>query len=323
MKGKNMDALISIIVPIHNTELYLEQCIQSILYQTYKQIEIILLNDIRDGDCKKNRCRKICRKYQKQYKDKISFYERNFAGPSEARNFGIQEAKGDYICFLDSDDCCEPTMLEKLYSTMLKTKSDVVICGYVEHKTNKMKKFLYGENLIINDKDFFISLLEGEKLGNYVWNKLYKKEIWRGINFPKGEIFEDISTVYKVIMNSNKIAVINEPLYHYLRRDDSTSNLIDYTILKQQYCAIRRRNKDIIAKYPDLYEKAMGNELKYNIVIWNQLCKKYSWKELLELMSGEFPDLLKEIREGKKKKYFSKLELKYKIMGFCLWSWVY
>lgn len=311
-----MNSMISVIVPIYNTEAYLEQCIQSILHQTHSELEIILLNDISDESIINNQCRQICLDYQKRYKGKIQFYEGKFLGPSDARNLGIEHARGNYIYFMDSDDYCEKTLLESLYQSVCSQKCDMGVCGYVEHKAGKWKEFLYGKNAVITDKEFFISLLEGEKLGNYVWNKLFRREIWKDIRFPSGEIFEDISTVYRVVMKSRRIAVVNQSLYHYLRRIDSTSNVLDGITLKQQYCAIRKRNIDILAKYPELYEKVILNQLKYNIVIWNQLCKKYTWKELQRLPMGDLSNLINEIHEWKRENYLRKLQFKYKIMGY-------
>lgn len=313
MEGRQ-EVLISVIIPIYNSEGYLKRCIDSILNQTYSSIEIILMNDVQDLNERNRQCRNICYEYKKSYKDKIQYHEGNFQGPSEARNLGMMYANGEYFYFMDSDDYCDKNMLKSFYETMIAEDADIGICGYIEYKNGKKKKYLYGKNTTISNKQFLESLLDGEKLGNYVWNKLFKKQVWKDIYFPRGEIFEDISTIYKVVMNSQKIVVLNKTLYYYIRRSDSISSTISYKNYQQQFLAIRKRNQAIINEYPELYDKAMINQLKYDIVILNQLFKKYS-KEALR--NEKVNILISDIK--RLKGYLNRLSFKYRIMGI-LWD---
>ena len=202
--------LISIIVPVYNVEEYLDRCIQSVLNQSYKNIEIILVDD---GSTDKSL--EICNKYKKETKIKV-FHKKN-GGLSSARNFGMKKIKGKYIYFLDSDDYISINTIEILYNSLKNNNGDISCAKEL---------FVYDSvtNLEAN-KDFGVinytsenaleSILYMNGISNSACNKLYKKELFNNIIFPEGKLYEDLGCIYKVIGKANKIVFNNVFLYNY------------------------------------------------------------------------------------------------------------
>lgn len=219
----NKDKLISIIVPIYKVEKYLKKCIESILKQTYKNIEIILVDD---GSL--DNCGKIC-DYYKQMDKRIKVIHKNNGGLSEARNYGIREARGDYLLFVDSDDFIAENICEILINNINKYSADMAICNFYyvfenkkaiknEMSSKKDVQVLEKENII---REYFLNYSVDL---NVAWNKLYKKDIFKGKNailFPVGKLHEDTYIMYKIYYNLNRLVRINKPLYYYRQRNDS------------------------------------------------------------------------------------------------------
>lgn len=267
---KIMTGLISVIIPIHNTEQYLEQCIDSILDQTYTNWELLLIDDeSTDG------CEKICRNYASVHPDKISYYKKKHGGLSAARNFGIERAKGEYLYFLDSDDYCEKNLLAKTCEQADSQNADMVAFGYVIHRGQHTQTFQYGKSGRITQEEFFDSILQDDKIGNYICTKLFRRDLFETIRFPEGELFEDVSTAYKLILKSKRILVLDECFYHYMKREDSLTETLDETGIMHLYRSMKMRNQTIVERFPNLREKSVRSELKYLIFIWNQLVKRY------------------------------------------------
>lgn len=163
--------LISIIVPIYNVELYLHRCIDSILNQTYENLEILLIDDgSKDG------CGLICDQYAKN-DSRIKVFHIDNQGLSAARNLGFKMSNGQYIGYVDSDDWIEPDMYEKLLGRIEETKADVSVCGFwYESEKGDVNKRTYSTDRVYNDTEALEALLVGE-LHNYVWNKLYRRSV--------------------------------------------------------------------------------------------------------------------------------------------------
>ena len=214
--------LITVIVPIYHVEKYLHRCIDSIIGQTYKNLEIILVDD-GSGDA----CVSICDEYARKDSRIVVIHKEN-GGLSDARNKGIEVAKGEYLAFVDSDDYIHRDMFTILMDTLLQTDSDVSMCSY---------KYVYDGKVDENDESFGsdlpIDLMDGHKAHNryysgdikleltVAWNKLYKRELFTELRYPKGKIFEDEFTTYKALYKCSKICFVDLPLYYYLQRKDS------------------------------------------------------------------------------------------------------
>lgn len=213
--------LITIVVPIYNVEKYLEKCIKTLINQTYSNLEIILVNDGSPDNSLK-----ICNQYLKE-DNRIKIINKENGGLSDARNAGLKMARGEYICFIDSDDYIELDMIEKTKKKLLEEELDVVIFGLYNEVVDS------NEN-IINQKKQSIDLVNFNSIISiigYAWNKLYKTSFLKekNITFTKGlSLIEDVVFNEKVFLKNIKIGYINEPLYHYVSRNRST-------LVKQYY----------------------------------------------------------------------------------------
>lgn len=215
--------MISVIVPVYKVERYLRQCIDSILNQTYRDVEILLIDD---GS--PDRCGEICEEYAKK-DNRIRVFHTENKGLSAARNLGLREAKGEYIGFVDSDDWIEPDMYEILLNTFGEN-SDISACGVRREYSGSYYDYsIY--NTVLKKQEAIQSLVCG--LSNAVWNKLFKRSCWRGIEFPERQNTEDTAIIYKVFLNANSISCTSKVLYHYRMRNNSivhtqtTKNLKD------------------------------------------------------------------------------------------------
>lgn len=239
--------LISIIVPVYNVEKYLNKCIDSIINQSYKNIEIILVND---GS--KDNSSKICDNYI-NVDNRIKVFHKTNGGLSSARNCGINNSSGEYITFIDSDDNIETYYVEYLYSLIKKYKTKMSIAAYTVISKKRKKNIGKGyiEELLTTENALSRLLCENGFTVS-ACAKLYKKSLFNNIKFPEGKLCEDNETTYKLIMKCKEIAYGNKSIYNYYKRDNSimTSNFnlkkLDLIELTDIMC------KDIISKYPNL-----------------------------------------------------------------------
>ena len=205
---------VSIIVPIYNVEKYLEKCLESLVNQTLKEIQIILVND---GT--KDNSGEIAKQYKEKYPEKIIYLEKENGGLSDARNFGIPYSTGEYLAFLDSDDYVELNLYEEMYNLAEKEKSDMVECDFIWEYPNKSKE----DNGVIykGPKEMI------EKVRVVAWNKLIKREVLQKaeISFPKGYRYEDVEFTYKLIPYLEKVSFLKKPYIHYMQRDGSISKV--------------------------------------------------------------------------------------------------
>lgn len=207
---------ISIIVPVYNAEKYIGRCLHSLINQTLKDIEIIVIDD---GS--KDNTNKILQKY----KDRIKIIKQKNSGVATARNKGLEIATGEYIYFVDSDDWIEKDTLEKLYSKAIDNNYDCVMCNFWYINDNKKWSGVVTNKkdiLNINDKkDYMI------KMFPVIWNKIYKKEKILKFKFKNGVWAEDVEYLYRIISNIDNIGIVEDKLYYYYQRESSESRLYD------------------------------------------------------------------------------------------------
>lgn len=309
---------VSVIVPVYNVEQYVEKSLKTLVEQTLEEIEIIVVNDGSTDNSKK-----VVQKIMKQFPDKMVYVEKENGGLSDARNYGIPYAKGEYIAFLDSDDYVEKDMYQKMYELAKKEDSDMVECDFYWEYPDKIKKDV-GE-LYEGKKEML------EKVRVVAWNKLIKKEILEKakIEFPKGYRYEDVAFTYKLIPYLEKVSFLKEPCIHYVQRNNSISNVQN------------ERNKEIFDVLDDVirYYQEKGiyetyqTELEYVytryafcssflriVKIEEKTIRKKLLKETWKKVNAKFPnwkrnEILKTRKSGKNFYMRTINPLTYKIYG--------
>ena len=247
-----MEPLISVIVPVYKVELYLRQCVDSLLAQTYSNLEIILVDDgSPDG------CPAICDEYARK-DSRVRVIHKPNGGLSDARNVGLDAARGEYIGFIDSDDWVMPDMYEYLYKGMKEHNADISVCEYFEVWPKKCRATNRPEVRIFEGKESVNAILL-LKIGSYAWNKLYKREMWGDeIRYPTGKLYEDVRTTYRVFERAALVAALPEPKYFYRRTNESiTGN----TSIRNKAACVEAR----IERYhllADQYPESQGYMLK-------------------------------------------------------------
>lgn len=208
---------VSIIVPIYNVETYLERCVYSLQEQTYTNIEIILVDD---GS--QDKCGEICDRYALA-DERITVIHKKNGGLSDARNAGIERSSGDYLCFVDADDYVHSNFVQILLESCLKWECKISKCNIVTTSINEniyLQTFELPEYNIYTAERYLqeINRVNG---GFNVCNKLFLKELFRDIRFPKGKLHEDVAVIYKLIACAEKIVEVNSDLYFYYNNTNS------------------------------------------------------------------------------------------------------
>ena len=203
---------VSLIIPVYNVENYIEKCLNSVVNQTLKDMEVIIVND-GSKDLSKQKIEKYLEKYPW-----IKYLEKENGGLSDARNYGLHYATGKYIAFLDSDDYVENTMYEEMYNLAERENADMVECDFIWEYPNKIRKDV---GVIYNSKKEMI-----EKARVVAWNKLIKREVLKRtqIEFPVGLRYEDVEFFYKLVPYLNKVSFVKKCFIHYIQRENSIAN---------------------------------------------------------------------------------------------------
>lgn len=244
------ESLISVIIPIYDVEPYLRNCLDSVVGQTYRNLEIICVDDgSPDG------CGAICDEYAAK-DNRIRVIHKENGGLSSARNAGIEIAHGDFVSFIDSDDRVDPDMVEYLYRLLEKYDADISVCLTTVYGKQQWKPYELAKEEIIGSKECTERLLYNDGVSVSAWAKLYKKELFTDIRFPDGKIFEDVGTTYRTFLSAEYIALGNEAKYNYTIRENSIlTGTFDRRKLDMMEMS-ERMARDISEVYPDL-EKAV------------------------------------------------------------------
>lgn len=290
----NRDELISIVIPVYNVEKYLSRCIESVINQTYKNLDIILVDD---GSTDNSGM--ICDEYANRDK-RIRVIHKINVGLSSARNTGIEKCKGKYITFIDSDDWIELDFIEYMYEPFKTKNVDISISRLIVSYQNKNNKIINRKSktypqLWISDKNIAIEMLLYRKVfTNSACGKLYKKLIFDNIKFPVGRIYEDFAILYKIIDLCNCICIQEKSGYHYFVRDGSILNskfkkkdldLIDFS---------SKMINDISYKYPKCIKAAKARFLETNLELFIKLILSNNYKDYL----NEFETFSHNIRKN-------------------------
>ncbi len=273
----NLNPKISIIVPVFNVEKYLAKCIKSILNQIFTDFELILIND---GSV--DNSGEICDEFAK-YDSRIKVIHTKNKGQSSARNLGLKIAKGDYVGFVDSDDWIEPEMYKQLYETCFQKSSDISIIGIreVNEDGSKLREYIPRK----------VTLSEILKRA-YPCNKIIKRELFINNNlyFIEGKYYEDVELIPKLFIKSQKVSVISEIAYNYLKRNESTTGRRDEKILDNLWAYIQIKNylieEKLYANYKIDFEKAVKYFKKYYMDILYDYPSAFLFKNSFKIFKG-------------------------------------
>lgn len=276
-----MSKIVSVIVPVYKVEKYLNRAVDSILNQTYRDLEIILVDD-GSPDNSGN----ICDVYA-MIDSRVKVIHKNNGGLSSARNVGLDKATGKYIFFLDSDDFIQPHTIERLLSVAEKEKCDIVQCQFFRFETViPEEKFQLGVEYV-SSEDALAKIDDAVYMA--AWNKIYRSSIFKNIRFPEGRIHEDVGCTYKLFYISKKTAVVQDALYGYYVNPDSITT-----------SKIKLNKLDLLDAYEGQmrYFDEMGLE-KNKINSANNLAASFG--TLLSYDSEKYEDYRKFEREIQKK----------------------
>ncbi len=296
-----MQPLISVIIPIYDVEDYLNRCVDSVLAQTYQNLEIILVDDGSPDNC----C-KICDDYAEKDSRVIVIHKEN-GGLSSARNKGIDVASGEYITFVDSDDCINRYMIEHLYSVLKITKVDMSIClleDFFDNNTPNCANCSADLEYKLYSRDDSIFFFDSKNRVNAIsaCGKLMKKELFKDIRFPINRLCEDAATMYKVFFASKNVVVLWQDLYFYMHRQGSiTRRRIPTTEASLlafdefiEFCTKKVKDEILKSKYIDIIVTLKANTILENYYF--SVVRKAD-KSFAEKHKKMYYDLLPELKE--------------------------
>lgn len=243
-----MNELISIIVPVYNVESYLKKCIESIINQTYRNIEIILINDSSSDNSGA-----ICDNYA-QKDNRIIVLHKPKIGVASARNAGLDISKGEYIMFVDSDDWIEKNFCEEAINMIHSKAVDCVSFGYYEYINGNKSIKVTSKPRYIQSEEAIKSIINfDDVIYNLVWNKISHRSLFDEVRFPEGYLYEDNAVVYKIFDKAKMIYISDKPLYNYFRRLGSTTwSPVSAKIVNDKFDIWNERFLFIRQNYPSI-----------------------------------------------------------------------
>lgn len=262
---KCMSEMISIIVPVFNVEEYLEECLDSIIKQTYKQIQVIMVDD---GST--DLSGRICDNYSR-LDSRFKVIHKKNGGVSSARNVGLDAAEGEYIGFVDPDDWIDVDMYDRLLYNICKYNVDISVCAYYEHRRSEVCVKLYELIGRVKSDEALSDLLQ--HFNAYLWCRLYRRQVFEGMRFIEGRNFEDVEIMPRLFMNSSWVYFDTEPMYHY--------RLMRYSsIVSNRSC---ENLKDYFFSYIDILKNIKkektefaGQAVKGAVIGYLEQCKRLS-----------------------------------------------
>ena len=309
----NKSGLISVIIPVYKVENFIRKCVNSVISQTYSNIEIILVDDGSPDNCGK-----ICDEYAKNDK-RIKVIHKKNGGLSSARNAGLSIATGEFVMFVDSDDWISINTAEKMMKIMSEYNPDMIVFEYmsvfpdgrIERKTPIAENFQ-----ILNTKDAVELLIKDDQITNHVWRKFYKRKSLKENLFPVGKNYEDLFVSAELLLECDKIAYTNEAYYYYYQNNFGIVKTVNYKNCLDYYEGCNYEHSKIREKFPELEINTYVAKFNSNKIVENNLKnikeKNQDVRVLLDKVLKENRELPKEIE-----KYLSKgYRIDYNILKF-------
>lgn len=256
------EPLISVIVPVYKVEPYLRKCLDSIVNQSYRNLEIILVDD---GS--PDQCGVICDEYAAKDARIIVIHQEN-GGVSSARNAGLAVATGEWIGWVDSDDWIENDMFEYLLQSALRRGADIAVCGRCEHYRNRMNSRGWEQERLLDTEAALKLLLENDIMQNFLWDKLWKRELFQGVTFPVGRTFEDVAIMHNIFARARQILCLPGNKYNYVLHgqgivgNNTLKNKVNY------YLAALNRYEEMRKDWPQFAPLLASQCVASAIGIW-------------------------------------------------------
>ncbi len=286
--------LISIIVPVYNVEQYLEKCVDSIINQKYKNLEIILVDDGATDSSGK-----LCDELAK-IDNRIKVYHKENGGLSDARNYGVERATGDYIGFVDSDDYIDSEMYEELYEAIKKENVDVVECNLKIIYPDRVELFTEQKYYNVYTKQEYLEeYLKIEKIFGSACVRLIKSDIAKKLKFPVGKLYEDTYYAYDLIEKVDRYVIMNNPYYNYLMRENSITNTKFNPRIFDLIEIVEKFRKTTYENYPGLKEAADCRKMYAYFSVLNSILLEENYRdneyysEILSYFKRNYISLLK------------------------------
>lgn len=312
--------LISVILPVYNVEKYLSECMTSLFDQTYENLEFVMVDD---GSTNKE-CSKMCDEFLKKDKRVVVFHKGN-GGLSDARNYGIKKAKGQYVTCVDPDDIVDKDYVEYLYFLVEKYHCKMSICQHRVHYDNGNVKNLgsKGDEKMSN-KHCLERMLYHDVIDTSAWAKLYRKDLFDDVEYPKGKLFEDIGTTYALMLKCDDVAVGYEAKYTYNFHNNS---IVNGTFKMNKLDMIEMTDKmasDVLCVYPDLREAVLRRQVYSRLSTLNQMLNadgqavNQKRVEIIKYVKQNSREVAKNPKTPKRDKIaFILLKIGYPLYRFC------
>lgn len=253
---------ISVIIPIYRVEQYLCKCVESVLAQTYHNMEVILVDDgSPDG------CGKICDEYAER-DERVKVIHKPNGGVASARNAGLDAATGEWIGWVDSDDWAEPALFETLLQGALETSAEISVCGHWEEYRGRREVSGWQELRVLDTEQALGELLENGRMKNLLWDRIFHRTLFDGLQFPEGRTYEDIAVMHWLFLRAEKVACLPEVLYHYRQREGS---IVDNTSLGNRinhYIASKERYDALSGEWPQFRQLMEAQCVASAVGIW-------------------------------------------------------
>lgn len=309
--------LISVIVPVYNVAAYLERCVDSIIAQTYSELEIILVDDgATDGSGE------ICDAYEKRYSELIKVIHQANMGLSGARNTGLRHVHGKYVTFVDSDDWLVSDMVETMYGNIKQYDAEISAISFFQAYEN-------GKTVKNSQKTEIEVMTREEALGKFLFNgnltvcvcgKLYLTSLWDTVKCPEGKFFEDQYTTYKLIDQAEIVVFDPSPKYYYFKRKGSIGHSPFTDKTYELYWGVQEQYEYITRKYPNISEQIAVARITWEIVFVNMMF--YGDKNDKPLLSKSRAFARKHMGEALRCNDINAIR-KVQILLFAYWFWIY
>lgn len=309
--------LVSVIIPVYNVEKYLKRCLDSVVCQSFRNLDILLIDDGSTDDCPQ-----ICDEYAAR-DSRIKVVHKKNGGLSDARNVGIDSASGNYLCFVDSDDVVHPDFVLKLLNAIEVTRKKIAVCLFENFSDDCKLNFEHRKKLPVQlnveeSIDYYCEL-NPSKSTAFISSctKMYSRELFSNIRFPVGEIYEDGLVSYRLIDHAGGVAFLDEPLYGYYMRADSIMGVKE----KHSYKSVLAPYKNAIEYFENSQRKNIAAKF-YPPMLMREIYRYWVAKivERDPLLTNEILRLYKEdVKEMSRHNCSLKMQIIFKMLALCPW----